>query len=154
MAERPAQSGSRGVSRHARAASRVDWQASKSTLGRIIDRILGVEVTAPDLGALPDPTATFGQLTFNLESIVVVPDRSTLWSKAFFLPADGTIVGSQHVAWELGADDFLHDLRVIAQDRDFIPMAIFAALWWLLIGKTMLSIGGAIMKIYRDLGAE
>ena len=77
-----------------------------------------------------------------------------MWSKIFFFPADGTVYGSQHVAWELGANDFLRDLRADAQDNNNIPMGILAALWWFLIGKALLSTGRVLVLFFRRSSAE
>ncbi len=87
-------------------------------------------------------------------SFFSAPIRRSVWSRAFFLPADGTLVGSQHVAWELGATDLYRDLRSIARNDNKIGLGLFAVLWWLLIGKTLLSMGGVLMRVFWRSGLE
>jgi hypothetical protein len=154
MAESPARPDTQEVSRSTGSGTWFDWDAFKSKLDQLIERLSQVEVAVPDGGAWSDPAAASKPSTFSVGSFVAVPNRRSLWSKAFFLPADGTIVGSQHVAWELGADKFYRDLRAIARDGDDITLGFFAVLWWLLIGKTLLSIGSALMRVLRSFGAR
>ncbi len=87
-------------------------------------------------------------------SFYAAPARRSVWSRAFFLPADGTLVGSQHVAWELGAGDLFRDLRSIARNDNNIALGLVAVLWWLLIGKTLLSMGGVLMRVFRRSAQE
>ena len=88
------------------------------------------------------------------QSFFAAPLRRSVWSRAFFLPADGTLVGSQHVAWELGARDLFRDLRSIARNDNNIALGLLAVLWWLLIGKTLLSMGGVLMRVFRRSAQE
>jgi len=83
------------------------------------------------------------------QSFFSAPTRRSIWSRAFYLPADGTLVGSQHVAWEFGAKDLYLDLRSIARSDNNIALALFAVLWWLLIGKTLFSMGGVLLRVFR-----
>ena len=87
------------------------------------------------------------------QGIAIVPDRRDVWSKVFFLPVDGTIVGSQHIAWNLGADDMLRDMREIARDGDDFTLGLLTVFWWALIGKILLSIGRVVLGPSRSSGA-
>jgi hypothetical protein len=88
------------------------------------------------------------------QGIAIVPDRRDVWSKVFYLPADGTIVGSQHIAWNLGADDMLRDMREIARDGDDFTLGLLTVFWWALIGKILLSIGRVILGPSRSSGTR
>jgi hypothetical protein len=70
----------------------------------------------------------------------------------FFLPADGTVVGTQHIAWDLGAEEMYRDMRDIAENSNDITLGLFAVFWWVLIGKTLMSVGRAIFRPYRGSG--
>jgi hypothetical protein len=119
-------------------ANRLDWETFKAKLSRFFHMLSVVEVAGLE----------------SSNSFFSAPSRRTLWSRAFFLPADGTLVGSQHVAWELGARDLYRDLRSIARNDNNIALGLFAVLWWLLIGKTLLSMGGVLMRVFRRSGLE
>ncbi len=88
------------------------------------------------------------------QGIAIVPDRRDVWSKVFYLPADGTIVGSQYIAWNLGADDMLRDMREIARDSNDFTLGLLTIFWWALIGKTLLSIGRVILGPSRNSGTR
>ncbi len=119
-------------------ANPLDWETFKAKLSEFFGMLSGVEVASAE----------------SSPSFFFAPTRRSVWSRAFFLPADGTLVGSQHVAWELGARDLYRDLRGIARNDNNIALGLFAVLWWLLIGKTMLSMGGALLRIFRRSGLE
>ncbi len=119
-------------------ANRLDWETFKAKLIRFFQKLSLVEVAGLE----------------SSNSFFSAPTRRTLWSRAFFLPADGTLVGSQHVAWEFGARDLYRDLRSIARNDNNIALGLFAVLWWLLIGKTLLSMGGVLMRVFRRSGLE
>ncbi len=119
-------------------AKRLDWETFKDKLSRFFRGLSVVEVAGLE----------------SSNSFFAAPIRRSTWSKAFFLPADGTLVGSQHVAWELGARDLYLDLRSIARNDNKIALGLFAVLWWLLIGKTLLSMGGVLMRVFRRSGLE
>ncbi len=115
-------------------ASRLDWETFKAKLSRFFQKFSLTEVAGQESSG----------------SFFSAPTRRAVWSRAFFLPADGTLVGSQHVAWELGATDLYRDLRRIARDdNNNIVLGLFAVLWWLLIGKTLLSMGGVFLRVFR-----
>lgn len=115
-----------------------DWETFKDKLSRFFRMLSRVEV-----GSLEGSHSFFS-----------VPIRRSVWSRAFFLPADGTLVGSQHVAWEFGATGLYQDLRSVARSDNNIALGIFAVLWWLLIGKTLLSMGGVLMRVFRRSESE
>jgi len=119
-------------------AKPLDWETFKDKLSRFFRMLSRVEV-----GSLEGSHSFFS-----------VPIRRSVWSRAFFLPADGTLVGSQHVAWELGARGLYRDLRSVARSDNNIALGIFAVLWWLLIGKTLLSMGGVLMRVFRRSESE
>ena len=87
-------------------------------------------------------------------SFFATPNRDSVWSKAFYSPADGTIYGSQKVAWELGANDLYRDLRSVARNDERIVLGMLAAFWWFLIGKTLFSFGRVLMSVFRGFGAN
>ncbi len=95
--------------------------------------------------ALTDGSCGSGKQRF----LLFHADQALCLVEGFFLPADGTLVGSQHVAWELGATDLYRDLRSIARNDNNIALGVFAVLWWLLIGKTLLSMGGVFLRVFR-----
>ncbi len=119
-------------------AKQLDWETFKDKLSRFFRMLSRVEVASSE----------------SSPSFFAAPIRRSVWSRAFFLPADGTLVGSQHVAWELGARDLFRDLRSIARNDNNIALGLFAVLWWLLIGKTLLSMGGVLMRVFRRSGQE
>jgi hypothetical protein len=119
-------------------ADRLDWETFKAKLSRFFQKLSQVEVAGLESSS----------------SFFSAPTRRSVWSRAFFLPADGTLVGSQHVAWELGARDLYLDLRRIARNDNKISLGLFAVLWWLLIGKTLLSVGGVLIRVFRRSGLE
>ncbi len=140
------------------------WKTLGTKLDQFTEALSWFEIPGPDAGApanrtpanrapvnrtaAPDPPK------FSTSSAVAVPDRRSIWSRVFFLPADGTVIGSQHIAWELGAEDMFHDMRDIARDGDDITLGLFALFWWALIGKTLLSVGRAILGPSRKSGAR
>ncbi len=120
-------------------ANRLDWETFKAKLSRFFQKLSLTEVAGQESSG----------------SFFSAPTRRSVWSRAFFLPADGTLVGSQHVAWELGATDLYRDLRRIARgENSNVALGLFAVLWWLLIGKTLLSMGGVLMRVFRRSGLE
>ncbi len=137
-AETPAPQGTGEESGRPDIAKWLDWETFKDKLSRFFGMLSRVEVAS-----LEDSRSFFS-----------TPIRRSVWSRAFFLPADGTLVGSQHVAWELGAKGFYRDLRSIARSDNNIALGLFAVLWWLLIGKTLLSMGGVLMRVFRKSGPE
>ncbi len=114
-------------------ADSLDWETFTAKLSRLFQKLSLVEV-----GGLESSQSFFS-----------APTRRSVWSRAFYLPADGTLVGSQHVAWEFGAKDLYLDLRSIARSDNNIALALFAVLWWLLIGKTLFSMGGVLLRVFR-----
>ncbi len=114
-------------------ANSLDWETFTAKLSRLFQKLSLVEV-----GGLESSQSFFS-----------APTRRSIWSRAFYLPADGTLVGSQHVAWEFGAKDLYLDLRSIARSDNNIALALFAVLWWLLIGKTLFSMGGVLLRVFR-----
>ena len=130
------------------------WENLEFKLDQFIEALLRFEFAEPGGGTSADRTAASEAPHIRTQGIAFVPDRRDVWSRVFFLPADGTIVGSQHIAWKLGADDMLRDLREIAHDRDDITLGLFAVFWWVLIGKSLLSVGRAILGPNRKSGAR
>jgi len=129
--ERPAGTGE--ASERPDIANSLDWETFTAKLSRLFQKLSLVEV-----GGLESSQSFFS-----------APTRRSIWSRAFYLPADGTLVGSQHVAWEFGAKDLYLDLRSIARSDNNIALALFAVLWWLLIGKTLFSMGGVLLRVFR-----
>ncbi len=119
-------------------AEPLDWETIKDKLSRFFRGLSLVEVAGSESSG----------------SFFAAPTRRSVWSRAFFLPADGTLVGSQHVAWELGARDLYRDLRRIARNDNKFGLGLFAVLWWVLIVKTLLSVGGVLMRVFRRSGLE
>lgn len=135
------------------------WENLGVKLDRFTETLSSFETASPDGGApaertAAEQTAAPKQPRFSTQAAVAVPERRSVWSRAYFLPADGTIIGSQHIAWKLGADNFLRDMRDIAQDSDDLTLGLFAAFWWVLIGKSVLSVGRAILGPYRRSGTR
>lgn len=135
-------------------AKRSFWKNLGVKLDRFIETLSRFETAGPDGGASAGRAAAPAPPKFSTPSTVTVPDRRNIWSKVFFLPADGTVVGSQHIARNLGADDLFRDIRDVARDGDNIALGLFAVFWWALIGKTLLSIGRAILGPSRRSGAR
>ncbi len=126
------------------------WKNLGVKLDRFIEKFSRFEAAGPEGGASANRTAAArtaspGSPRFSAQAPVIVPDRRSAWSRAFYLPADGTVIGSQHIAWKLGAEELLRDIRDIAQDGDDVILGLFAIFWWILIGKTLLSVGRAIL---------
>lgn len=130
------------------------WKTLKIKLDQFTEALSRFETAGPDGGAWADWTAVTGPPKFRTQTTIAVPERRSFWSRAFFLPADGTIVGSQHIAWKLGAEDIFRDMREIARDSNDIALGLFAVFWWALIGKTLLSVGRAIFGPSRRSGAR
>jgi hypothetical protein len=130
------------------------WGNLERKLDHFIEAILRFEIAGPGGGAPADRTAVSRPPRIRTQQIATVPDRRHVWSKVFFLPADGTIVGSQHIAWNLGADGMLRDMREIARDSNDLTLGLFAIFWWALIGKTLLSIGRVIFGSSQKSGSR
>ena len=134
--------------------NRFYWEDLKIKLDQFIEALSRIEIAGPDGDASAERTAASEPPKFGARSTVAAPIRRSVWSRAFFLPADETLVGSQYVAWELGATDLYRDLRRIARNDNKFGLGLFAVLWWLLIGKTLLSMGGVLMRVFRRSGLE
>ncbi len=132
----------------------LDWETFKFELSQFFRELSRVEIARPEGGVSLDRTRTSEPSKSSYGSFFAVPDRRSVWSKVFYLPADGTVVGSQHVAWELGANDLFRELRAVARDSNNIALGMLAVLWWFLIGKAVLSIGRALTSVFRRSGAE
>lgn len=111
------------------------------------------ENAGPGRGAPSRRIPAFEPPKIRTQGIAIVPSRRDVWSKVFFLPADGTIVGSQHIAWNLGADDMLRDMREIARDGNDYTLGLLTVFLWALIGKFLLSIGRVLLGPSRNSGA-
>ena len=120
----------------------IDWENLENKLDQFVGELSQVEI------------ATSKAPKSSTSSFFTVPKRHSVWSKAFFLPADGTVVGSQHVAWELGANELFRDVRALARDGNDTAFGLFAVLWWLLIGKTLMSIGRVLTRVARRSDVE
>ncbi len=123
-------------------------------LDHFLEALLRFDFSESDGSPPTDRTAVPETPKFRTQGFATVPDRRDVWSRAFFLPGDGTIVGSQHIAWKLGADDMLRDLRQVARDRDDLVLGLIAILWWALIGKSLLSVGRVVFGPSRKSGAR
>lgn len=130
------------------------WKTLGTKLDQFTEALSRFEIPGPDAGAPAHQTAAPDPPKFSTSAAVAVPDRRSVWSRVFFLPADGTVIGSQHLAWELGAEDMFRDMRDIAREGDDITLGLFAVFWWALIGKTLLSVGRAILGPSRRSGAR
>lgn len=130
------------------------WEKLQPKLDHFIESILQFENVGSGSGHLANRTAASGAPRIRTQQIATVPDRRHVWSKVFFLPADGTIVGSQHIAWHLGADGMLRDMREIARDSNDLTLGLFAIFWWALIGKTLVSIGRVIFGSSQKSGSR
>lgn len=75
-----------------------------------------------------------------------MPKRGSLWSKALFLPADATVIGTQYMAWEFGAKDLFWDVRAVAVEHEFVVSGVLSAIWWLLLFKVLYWLGHFIMN--------
>ena len=130
------------------------WEKLDRKLDHFIEAILRFENVGLGSGAPANRTAASGSPRIRTQQIATVPDRRHVWSKVFFLPADGTIVGFQHIAWNLGADGMLRDMREIARDSNNLTLGLFALFWWALIGKTLVSIGRVIFGSSKKSGSR
>ncbi len=128
------------------------WENLKIKLNQFIEAFLRSETAEPSGGTAADWTAAYESPKYRTQSNVSVPERQNLWSRVFFLPADGTVVGTQHIAWDLGAEEMYRDIRNIAENSNDITLGLFAVFWWVLIGKTLMSVGRAIFRPYRGSG--
>ncbi len=123
-------------------------------LDQLVNDLSQVEIARPEGGVSLNWTRASEPSESSFGSFFAVPDRRSVWSKVFYLPADGTVVGSQHVAWELGANGFFRELRAVARDGNDIALGMLAVLWWFLIGKAVLSVGRALTRVFRSSNAE
>jgi len=130
------------------------WKKLHHKLNHFLESILRFETVGSGSGHPANRTAASGAPRIRTQQFATVPDRRHVWSKVFFLPADGTIVGSQHIAWNLGADGMLRDLREIARDSNDLTLGLFAIFWWALIGKTLVSIGRVIFGSSQKSGSR
>ena len=153
-AQKPERPDKSETSKHAGSEARSNREGLEFKLDQLVDDLSQVEIARPEGGVSLDWTRTSEPSTSSFGSFFAVPDRRSVWSKVFFLPADGTVVGSQHAAWELGANGFFRDLRAVARDGNDIVLGLFAVFWWFLIGKALLSIGGVLTRAFRRSGAE
>jgi len=96
-----------------------------------------------DGNAKPAPLPTAPQ------SDVVVPPRESIWSTAFHLPGDATVVGLQYVAHFLGADNLSRELQILSRQSDKITLSILAGFWWLAIIKLLVGIGMTISRFTK-----
>jgi hypothetical protein len=109
-------------------------------LDQLANDLPQVEIARPEGGVSLDWTRTSEPSRSSSGSLFAVPIRGSVWSKVFFFPADGTVYGSQHVAWKLGAKNLVRDLRDVAQDDNDMALSALAVLCWFLIGKALLSV--------------
>lgn len=74
---------------------------------------------------------------------VVVPRHESVWSSAFHLPGDATVIGLQYVAEFLDAETLGGELRAISRNSNEIALSVLAGVWWLAIvrGAVGLAIG-------------
>lgn len=88
--------------------------------------------TAPTASAAPRSTPR-----------VVVPRHESVWSSAFHLPGDATVIGLQYVAAFLDAETLGGELRAISRNSNEIALSVLAGVWWLAIvrGAVGLAIG-------------
>ncbi len=130
------------------------WKNLQIKLNQYIGVLSRTDISGPDGVAAAGRTVAHEPPKFRARKTVVVPDRRTAWSRLFFLPADGTVVGTQHIARKLGADELFLDMREKAQDGDNFPLGLFAVFWWVLICKSLLSVGRAILGPSRRPGTR
>ena len=124
------------------------------TLDKLFAGSSQVESARPKGGISLDWNRTSEPSKSESGSFFATPYRDSLWSKAFFSPADGTIYGSQKVAWKIGANDLYQDLNSVARNDNRIFLGALAALWWFLIGKTLFSFGRVLVSVFRGFGAK
>ncbi len=154
LAEIAPQPGTGEASQRPETGKRSIWKTLKIKLDQFTGVLSRFETARPNAGAPADRTAAPEPPKFGTQATVTMPDRRNIWSRVFFLPADGTIVGSQHIARNLGANDLFRDVREIAQNSNNFTLGLFAVFWWVLIGKSLLSIGRALMGGGRRPGAR
>jgi hypothetical protein len=82
-------------------------------------------------------------------SDVVNPQRRSVWSAIFHLPADATVIGLQYVAQFLEAENFSRELQSLSRHGDKITLSILAGFWWLVIIKGLVGIGVAISRFMK-----
>ena len=80
------------------------------------------------------------------QSDVVIPQRESIWSSLFHLPGDATVIGLQHVAQFLKADNLIRELQFISRHSEKITLSILAGFWWLAIIRVVVGIGFAINR--------
>ncbi|MDX1422683.1 MAG: hypothetical protein R3322_06060 [Kiloniellales bacterium] len=101
---------------------------------------------APAVAARTTPTAS-APATASAASRsaprVVVPRHESVWSSAFHLPGDATVIGLQYVAEFLDAETLGGELRAISRNSNEIALSVLAGVWWLAIvrGAVGLAIG-------------
>ncbi len=153
-AQNPEQPDASEASKHADSETLSNREGFEFKLDQLVNDLSKVETARPKDGISLDWTTTSEPSKSSSGSFFAVPDRRSVWSKVFYLPADGTVVGSQHVAWELGANGFFRDMRAVARDGNDIALGMLAVLWWFLIGKALLSVGRALTGVFRNSNAE
>ncbi len=80
------------------------------------------------------------------QSDVVIPQRESIWLNLFHLPSDATVIGLQHVAQFLKADNLIRELQFISRHSEKITLSILAGFWWLAIIRVVVGIGFAINR--------
>ncbi len=105
-------------------------------------RDAGSFVTSPSTESVAPPAPT-------PQSDVVIPQRESIWSNLFHLPSDATVIGLEHVAQFLKADNLIRELQFISRHSEKITLSILAGFWWLAIIRVVVGIGFAINRFMR-----
>ncbi len=113
---------------------------------------LSIERASSDKPADWEPWSPFGEETEPTPlpvSNVAIPQRRSIWSISFHLPADATVVGLQYAAQVLDADNLSRELQIIGRHSDRIALSILAGFWWLVIIRGVVGIGVGLSRFMK-----
>jgi hypothetical protein len=107
---------------------------------------------APAAAAVTAPTAsTASTASAAARSAprVVVPRHESVWSSAFHLPGDATVIGLQYVAEFLDAETLGGELRAISRNSNEIALSVLAGVWWLAIVRGAVGLAIGIAQVLK-----
>jgi len=108
-------------------------------------------LAAPAVTAPTAPAASAASAAAATRSAprVVVPRHASVWSSAFHLPGDATVIGLQYVAIFLDAENLGGELRAVSRNSNEIALSILAGVWWLAIVRGAVGLGIGIARVLK-----